>query len=107
VFLNGLSGQCFWLRFYVTGKYGDLLDFVVIIVLILYTYDFRDIYSSKKMNAERPYRAFGYPFLPAFYIVVATAICICHCIHKTSTSGWGVVIMLLGIPVYYLVKKKE
>jgi APA family basic amino acid/polyamine antiporter len=46
-----------------TGKYGDLLDFVVIIVLILYTYDFRDIYSSKKMpDAERPYRAFGYPF---------------------------------------------
>jgi APA family basic amino acid/polyamine antiporter len=45
------------------GKYGDLLDFVVIIVLILYTYDFRDIYSSKKMpDAERPYRAFGYPF---------------------------------------------
>jgi APA family basic amino acid/polyamine antiporter len=83
------------------------LDFVVIIVLIFYTYDFRDIYSSKNANAERPYRAFGYPFLPAFYIVVATAICIALLYTKTSTSGWGVVIMLLGIPVYYLVKKKE
>jgi APA family basic amino acid/polyamine antiporter len=44
--------------------------------------------------------------LPAFYIVVATL----HnlpAVYKTSTSGWGVVIMLLGIPVYYLVKKKE
>jgi APA family basic amino acid/polyamine antiporter len=58
-------------------------------------------------DAERPYRAFGYPFLPAFYIVVATAICIALLYTKTSTSGWGVVIMLLGIPVYYLVKKKE
>jgi APA family basic amino acid/polyamine antiporter len=43
----------------------------------------------------------------AFYIVVATAICIALLYTKTSTSGWGVVIMLLGIPVYYLVKKKE
>jgi APA family basic amino acid/polyamine antiporter len=57
-------------------------------------------------DAERPYRAFGYPFLPAFYIVVATAM-YSLLYTKTSTSGWGVVIMLLGIPVYYLVKKKE
>jgi hypothetical protein len=64
VFLNGLSGHSvFGFGFMSYGKYGDLLDFVVIIVLILYTYDFRDIYSSKKMpDAERPYRAFGYPF---------------------------------------------
>jgi APA family basic amino acid/polyamine antiporter len=55
-------GSVFWTSVLCYGKYGDLLDFVVIIVLILYTYDFRDIYSSKKMNAERPYRAFGYPF---------------------------------------------
>jgi APA family basic amino acid/polyamine antiporter len=56
-------GTVFWASVLCLTKYGDLLDFVVIIVLILYTYDFRDIYSSKKMpDAERPYRAFGYPF---------------------------------------------
>ena len=102
--------QCFWASVLcLTGKYGDLLDFVVIIVLIFYILTILGIFilRMKMPNAERPYRAFGYPFLPAFYIVVATAICIALLYTKTSTSGWGVVIMLLGIPVYYLVKKKE
>lgn len=102
--------QCFWASVLcLTGKYGDLLDFVVIIVLIFYILTILGIFilRRKMPNAERPYRAFGYPFLPAFYIVVATAICIALLYTKTSTSGWGVVIMLLGIPVYYLVKKKE
>jgi APA family basic amino acid/polyamine antiporter len=102
--------QCFWASVLcLTGKYGDLLDFVVIIVLIFYILTILGIFilRRKMPNAERPYRAFGYPFLPAFYIVVATAICIALLYTKTSTSGWGVVIMLLGIPVYYLAKKKE
>jgi APA family basic amino acid/polyamine antiporter len=102
--------QCFWASVLcLTGKYGDLLDFVVIIVLIFYILTILGIFILRKKmpDAERPYRAFGYPFLPAFYIVVATAICIALLYTKTSTSGWGVVIMLLGIPVYYLVKKKE
>jgi APA family basic amino acid/polyamine antiporter len=53
-------------------------------------------------DAERPYRV----FLPAFYIVVATAICIAL-LYTKLVRAVGVVIMLLGIPVYYLVKKKE
>jgi APA family basic amino acid/polyamine antiporter len=54
-------------------------------------------------NAE-PYKAFLYPFLTFFYIIVAS-ICIAL-FYKTSTSGWGVLIMLLGIPIYYLTKRK-
>ncbi|WP_413999027.1 APC family permease [Flavobacterium sp. W1B] len=102
--------QCFWASaLCLTGKYGDLLDFVVIIVLIFYILTILGIFILRKKmpDAERPYKAFGYPFLPGLYIVVASAICIALLFTKTSTSGWGVLIMLLGIPVYYLTKAKE
>jgi APA family basic amino acid/polyamine antiporter len=105
-----LWAQCFWASaLCLTGKYGDLLDFVVIIVLIFYILTILGIFilRRKMPNAERPYKAFGYPFLPGLYIVVATAICIALFVTKTSTSGWGVLIMLLGVPVYYLTRKKE
>jgi APA family basic amino acid/polyamine antiporter len=92
-----------------TGKYGALLDFVVIIVLIFYILTIYGIFILRRKlpNAERPYRAFGYPVLPFLYLVIATALCIALLIYKTSTCGWGVAIMLAGIPVYYLTTKKE
>jgi APA family basic amino acid/polyamine antiporter len=105
-----LWAQCFWASaLCLTGKYGDLLDFVVIIVLIFYILTILGIFilRRKMPDAERPYKAFGYPFLPGLYIVVASAICIALFITKTSTSGWGVLIMLLGVPVYYLKRTKE
>jgi APA family basic amino acid/polyamine antiporter len=58
-------------------------------------------------DAERPYKAFGYPVLPFLYIIVASALCIALLIYKTNTCGWGVLIMLLGIPVYYMTRAKE
>jgi APA family basic amino acid/polyamine antiporter len=105
-----LWAQCFWASaLCLTGKYGDLLDFVVIIVLIFYILTILGIFilRRKMPDAERPYKAFGYPFLPGLYIVVATAICVALFVTKTSTSGWGVLIMLLGVPVYYLTRTKE
>lgn len=92
-----------------TGRYGDLLDFVVIIVLIFYILTIYGIFilRRKMPDAERPYKAFGYPVLPLFYILIATALCILLLIYKTSTCGWGVLIMLIGIPVYYLTKQKD
>lgn len=102
--------QCFWASaLCLTGKYGDLLDFVVIIVLIFYILTILGIFILRKKmpDAERPYKAFLYPYLPAFYIIVASAICVALLYTKTSTSGWGVLIMLLGIPIYYLTKAKE
>lgn len=102
--------QCAWASaLCLTGKYGDLLDFVIIIVLIFYILTIYGIFILRKKmpNAERPYKAFGYPFLPILYIVVASAICICLLLTKFSTCGWGVLIMLTGIPVYYLTKPKE
>jgi APA family basic amino acid/polyamine antiporter len=105
-----LWAQCIWASaLCLTGKYGDLLDFVIIIVLIFYILTIYGIFILRKKmpDAERPYRAFGYPFLPMVYIVIASAVSIALLITKTSTCGWGVLIMLIGIPVYYLTKPKE
>ncbi len=92
-----------------TGKYGALLDFVIIIVLIFYILTIFGIFILRKKmpNAERPYKAFGYPFLPFLYIIATSAISIGLLITKPTTCGWGVLIMLIGIPVYYLSKPKE
>lgn len=92
-----------------TGKYGALLDYVMMIVIIFYILTIYGIFilRRKMPDALRPYKAFGYPILPLFYLVIATAICVSLLITKTSTCGWGVLIMLAGIPVYYLSKPKE
>ena len=105
-----LWAQCIWASaLCLTGKYGDLLDYVMIIVIIFYILTIYGIFILRRTmpNVERPYRAFGYPVLPFVYIIAATAICVSLLITKTSTCGWGVVIMLAGIPVYYVTKPKE
>ncbi len=104
-----LWAQCFWAScLCLTGKYGALLDFVVIIVLIFYILTIYGIFKLRmsRPEADRPYKAFGYPILPFFYIVIASAISVALLVYKTSTCGWGVLIMLIGIPVYYLTKGK-
>ena len=103
-----LWAHCFWASaLCLTGKYGYLLDFVVIIVLIFYILTIYGIFILRKKmpDVERPYKAFGYPFLPFLYIIIATAICVALLVTKTSTCGWGVLIMLIGIPIYYFMKK--
>src|SRR5690606_29783343 len=105
----GLCIQCGWASaLCLTGKYGDLLDYVMIIVIIFYILTIIGIFILRKKmpDAERPYKAFGYPILPAIYVVLASVICVVLLIDRTSTCGWGVVIMLSGIPIYYLTKKK-
>ena len=105
-----LWAQCFWASaLCLTGKYGDLLDFVVIIVLIFYILTIYGIFILRKKmpDADRPYKAFGYPFLPFLYILIATAICVALLVTKTSTCGWGVLIMVIGIPIYYLMNKEN
>lgn len=105
-----LWAQCMWASVLcLTGKYSDLLDFVVIIVLLFYILTINGIFilRKKRPEAERPYKAFGYPLLPALYILIATALSIGLLVSKFSTCGWGIFIMLLGIPIFYTVKKSE
>jgi len=102
--------QCIWASLLcLTGRYGDLLDFVMIIVIIFYILTIYGIFilRKKKPDLVRPYKAFGYPVLPFIYIIVATAICIALLITRFSTCGWGVLIMLAGIPVYYFSKPAD
>lgn len=105
-----LWAQCLWASVLcLTGKYGDLLDFVIIIVLIFYILTICGIIILRKKmpDAVRPYKAFGYPYLPVLYIIVASAVCVSLLFTKFSTCGWGVLIMLMGIPIYYLIKEKS
>lgn len=75
-----------------TGQYGALLDFVVIIVLIFYILTIYGIFILRGTmpNVERPYKAFGYPVLPFLYIILASALCVGLMIYKTDTCGCGV-----------------
>jgi APA family basic amino acid/polyamine antiporter len=82
--------------------YSDLLDYVVFAVLIFYVLTIAGIFvlRAKRPDAERPYRAFGYPFVPLLYIVAALTIMFVLLLYKTQTTWPGLVIVLLGVPVY-------
>ena len=82
--------------------YSDLLDYVVIAALSFYVLTIAGIFvlRSKRPNAERPYRAFAYPFGPLLYIICALAIMFVLLLYKTQTTWPGLVIVLLGVPVY-------
>src|SRR5437763_12234010 len=86
-----------------SGTYGQLLDYVVFAVLVFYILTIAGIFvlRFKHPNAERPYRAFGYPVLPAIYIVMAIFIDIVLLRYKPQFTWPGLIIVLLGIPVYF------
>lgn len=82
--------------------YSDLLDYVVFSVLIFYVLTIAGIFvlRAKRPSAERPYRAFAYPFVPLLYIVTAAAIMFVLLLYRTQTTWPGLLIVLLGVPVY-------
>jgi APA family basic amino acid/polyamine antiporter len=84
-----------------TGTYGELLDYVMFAVLIFYILTIIGIFilRKKKPEAARPYKAFGYPVLPLFYIIGAAAIAIDFLIVK-DYAWYGFIIVLTGVPVY-------
>jgi APA family basic amino acid/polyamine antiporter len=92
-----------------SGTYGDLLDYVVTAVLIFYILTIAGIFILRRRqpDAPRPYKAIGYPILPAIYILTATAIIIDLLIYKSETTIPGILIVLSGIPVYLLWKRKK
>ena len=89
-----------------SGTYGDLLDYVIFAVLVFYVLTVIGIFilRRKRPDADRPYKAFGYPIVPGLYVLCASAIAIDLLIFKTQYSGSGLAIVLLGIPVFYLWK---
>jgi basic amino acid/polyamine antiporter, APA family len=91
-----------------SGSYSDLLDYVVFAVLIFYILTVAGVFilRTKQPKAHRPYKVFGYPFLPTAYILMATIICISLLIFKPNYTYPGLWIVLIGISVYYLINKK-
>jgi basic amino acid/polyamine antiporter, APA family len=82
--------------------YNDLLNYVVFAVLLFYVLTIIGIFllRRKRPDVERPYRAFGYPFVPLLYIVAAVTIMVVLLLYQTQTAWPGLVIVLLGVPVY-------
>jgi APA family basic amino acid/polyamine antiporter len=87
----------------VSGSYGQLLDYVVFAVLVFYILTIVGLFILRRTrpNVERPYRAFGYPVLPVIYIVMALFIDVVLLRYKPQFTWPGLIIVLLGIPVYF------
>jgi len=92
-----------------SGSYGDLLDYCTFSSLIFYIITIAGLFVLRKKmpDAERPYKAFGYPVVPALYIVLTTLICIDLLVYKTFNCGMGLLIIALGVPVYYMFKRTK
>ena len=102
--------QCIWASVLaVSGKFGDLLTYATFASLLFYILTIIGVFvlRKKEPDTERPYKAFGYPFIPAIYILVTVAICITLLVYDTFNTGLGLGIVALGVPVYYLVMNKK
>jgi APA family basic amino acid/polyamine antiporter len=86
-----------------SGKYGDLLDMISFVVVIFYALTIYGIFilRRKRPDIERTYKAFGYPFLPALYILMGLTFCTLLVIYKPNYTWPGLIIVLIGIPIYF------
>lgn len=117
----GLVIQGIWAAFYVLPKtvktaadgqisygnlYGDLLTYVISAALIFYILTIIGIFvlRVKQPDAERPYKAFGYPVVPALYVIGASIILVVLFIYQTTATWPGLLIVLTGVPVYFIWK---
>lgn len=111
---NGVPGyalviQAIWASVLcLSGTYGDLLDYATFASLIFYIVTIAGVFRLRRTepDTERPYRALGYPLVPALYILIATVICIILLITKPTNTWAGVLIVALGVPVYFWQKRK-
>ncbi|WP_299824272.1 amino acid permease [uncultured Pontibacter sp.] len=106
---NGVPAAALWLQciwaclLCLSGTYGDLLDYVVFAVMLFYILTIVGVFvlRVRKPDLPRPYKTFGYPVLPAMYVILASAICVTLLIYKPTFTWPGFIIVGLGIPVYY------
>jgi len=92
-----------------SGKYGDLLDMISFVAVLFYVLTIVGIFILRKRqpNAERPYKAFGYPVLPAIYVIMGIAFCILLIIYKPQFTWPGLIIVLIGIPIYFISQRNS
>lgn len=104
----GLWIQCLVASLWcLSGKYGDLLDMISFVVVMFYMLTIAGIFilRKKRPDAERPYKAFGYPVLPLIYIIMGLAFCVLLILYKPRFTWPGLIITLMGIPVYLVIGK--
>ncbi|MBS1746782.1 MAG: amino acid permease [Bacteroidetes bacterium] len=107
---RGLWIQCLWASVLcLSGKYNDLLDYIIFTVLIFYILTIIGIFILRKKRPDIPrsYKAFGYPVLPLLYVIAACIICVSLLVYKPTFTFPGLAIVLLGIPIYYFVWKQK
>jgi APA family basic amino acid/polyamine antiporter len=102
--------QCIWTALLtLSGSYNDLLDYVIFAVVLFYILTIAGIFRLRRTrpDADRPYRALGYPVLPALYMAAAGLIEVLLLLYKPKYTWPGLIIVLLGVPVYFLWRKTE
>ena len=102
--------QCAWACVLcLSGKYSDLLTYATFASLLFYVLTIAGIFILRKREPDtpRPYKAWGYPVVPILYIIITLSICIDLMVYDTRNTGLGLVLVLLGIPVYYLSGRKS
>lgn len=111
---HGVPAYALWLQaswasvLCLSGSYGTLLDYCTFSSLVFYMITIAALFILRKREplAPRPYRALGYPVVPALYILVAGAICVDLLIFKPAAAGLGLLIMMAGWPVFYFFDRK-
>jgi len=90
-----------------SGKYGNLLDMISFVVVLFYVLTILGIFilRAKRPGIPRPYKAFGYPLLPAIYIIMGLSFCGLLLIYKPEYTWPGLFIVAIGVPMYFVAKK--
>jgi len=107
---HSLFMQCIWTCILcISGSYGQLLDYIIFAVLVFYILTIAGLFvlRVKRPNEPRPYRAIGYPVLPAVYILMAVFIDVVLLRYKPQYTWPGLIIVLLGIPVYFIWSRRS
>jgi basic amino acid/polyamine antiporter, APA family len=100
-----LAIQCLWtILLTLSGQYSDLLDYVIFAVLLFYILTIGGLFRLRhtRPDMERPYRAVGYPVLPALYMLVAGVIEVLLLWNKPTFTVRGLILVLIGVPIYFL-----
>jgi len=111
---NSVPGFALWVQcifaclWCFSGKYGDLLDMISFVVVGFYMLTIAGIFilRKKRPDAERPYKAIGYPILPIIYILMGLAFCLLLIVYKPKFTWPGLIITLIGIPIYYYIRRQ-
>lgn len=92
-----------------SGRYGELLDMVSFVVVIFYVLTIIGIFilRKKRPDVERPYKAFGYPFLPLLYVLMGLSFCVLLIMFKPEYTWPGLIITLLGVPLYFIAVRSK